>query len=304
MRCFTALLIVGCSIASLFAQNKKYDTRMSDADITTREIVYKTTPEGKLQLHVFYPEGWKGTDQRPVILFFFGGGWNNGSFQQFVPQAHYFASRGIVAISADYRIKSIHKTTPDKCVEDAKSAMRYVRANAKTLGIDPDKIVVSGGSAGGHIAACTALIEGFNAESDPDVSAKPAAMVLYNPVTNFELTKGRTIKDGNGNDVGKAISPSLYLDDKTPPAIIFFGTDDQLLVHGQDYMKRTKKPNVILELASGQGHGFFNRSPWLEITTQRTDKFLQRLGYLKGDSTVKIPVNSPKLSKATPEPRR
>ena len=76
-------------------------------------------------------------------MFFFGGGWKNGSYLQFVAQSDYFASRGMVAASADYRIESIHHTTPDKCVEDAKSAVRYLRQHASELGLDPDKVVAS-----------------------------------------------------------------------------------------------------------------------------------------------------------------
>ena len=82
----------------------------------------------------------------------------------------------MVAASADYRIESIHHTTPDKCVEDAKSAVRYLRQHAVELGIDPDKIVASGGWAGGHIAACTALIDAFDADTDDkNIPAKPNA---------------------------------------------------------------------------------------------------------------------------------
>ncbi|MCE9565111.1 MAG: alpha/beta hydrolase [Planctomycetes bacterium] len=121
--------------------------KLTDAKVLTADHVYKKSAEGELTLHCFMPADWKATDNRPVIVFFLG--WKTGSYTQFVPQAEYFASRGIVANSADYRIESKHKTKPDAAVEDAKIAIRWVRANAAKLGIDPDKVIASGGSAAG-----------------------------------------------------------------------------------------------------------------------------------------------------------
>src|SRR5688500_2315402 len=91
--------------------------KLTNAKVKTADHVYKKTPQGELTLHGFFPADWTVADRRPVIVFFFGGGWKNGSFTQFVPQSEYFASRGIVALSADYRIESKHKTTPDAAVE-------------------------------------------------------------------------------------------------------------------------------------------------------------------------------------------
>ena len=91
-------------------------------------------------------------------MFFFGGAWTQWRPGQFEPQASYLAGRGMVAIRADYRVKNRHRATPADGVEDAKSAIRWVRQNASMLGVDPDRIVAAGGSAGGHLAACTACV--------------------------------------------------------------------------------------------------------------------------------------------------
>jgi acetyl esterase len=283
------LCIVAMAMPSANAQqSQKGKVVLTDAKIETQEIVYKKTPQGELQLHVFYPENWKATDQRSVIVFFFGGGWKSGSYSQFIPQSQYLASRGIVAISADYRILNVHKTTPDIAVEDAKSAIRYVRANAAKLGIDPDKVIASGGSAGGHLAAATAMVEGFNAKDDPKVSAKPNALVLFNPALNLTLQEGRTIAGANGTNIAKEISPTLYLAKDTPPAIIFFGTGDRMIDQGREYLGKAKEIGVKTELftAAEQPHGFFNRSPWCEATASEMDRFLASLGYLKGTPTL------------------
>src|SRR5207244_268255 len=112
--------------------------------------------------------------------------WTNGSVKQFEPQAEYLATRGMVAIRADYRIKSKHEVTPVECVEDAHAAMRWVRKNAGMLGIDPNRIVASGGSAGGHLAACTADPDPRRGSTHYAVSSRPNALLLFNPVLNFD----------------------------------------------------------------------------------------------------------------------
>lgn len=269
--------------------------RLTSAEIKTVDHVYRKTAEGELVAHTFLPAGWKATDKRPVIVFFFGGGWKNGTYTQFVPQAEYLASRGIVAISADYRIQSKHKTTPEKCVEDARSAIRWVRANADKLGIDPDKVIASGGSAGGHLAATTALLESFDAkEDDLKISCKPNAMVLFNPALHV---KNRPVLDASGKDIRDAFWPNAGLKKGTPPTIIFFGTSDGLLEGGREFLSRSKQLGNRAELwtAADMPHGFFNRSPWLEITTHKTDEFLGSLGYLQGKPTLELPANGKAL---------
>ncbi|MEL7267636.1 MAG: carboxylesterase family protein, partial [Planctomycetota bacterium] len=102
-----------------------------------RVVLYKTTKQAKLRLNMFLPPDHRAHDSRPAIVFFFGGGWVGGSPSQFYGQCKALADIGVVAISAEYRVRSRNKTTPKECVADGKSAMRYVRANAAQLGIDP-----------------------------------------------------------------------------------------------------------------------------------------------------------------------
>ena len=259
--------------------------KLTDAKVLTADHVYKKTEQGELTLHCFLPADWKATDQRPVVVFFFGGGWKNGTYTQFAPQAEYFAGRGLVAISADYRIASKHKTTPDKAVEDAKSAIRWVRANAAKLGVHPDKVIASGGSAGAHLAAATALVEKFDSGDDPKASCKPNALVLFNP---FLDGTGRTIAGTDGTNIAEAISPTLFLNKGAPPCVVFFGTSDAMLGAGKEFVAKCRELGVRAELytAAEQPHGFFNRSPWIEATTEAADKFLTELGYTQGGPTV------------------
>jgi acetyl esterase/lipase len=249
------------------------------------EQIYKKTEQGDLKISLSFPEDWKAKDKRPAIVFFFGGGWTQGTVQQFLPQADYLAKRGMVAARADYRVKSRHQVTPDKCVEDAKSAVRWLRKNAAALGIDPEKIVAAGGSAGGHLAACCGTVPGFDsAGEDLSVSSKPNAMVLFNPVLHLDPLAQR-MADA---EMARKITPNLHLDKGLPPALILFGSADALKKGADEYLSRAKELGVTAELymAEGQPHGFFNRTPWLERTMFRMDEFLASIGYLQGKPSV------------------
>src|SRR5580692_8744139 len=147
----------------------------------TQSFTYMKPKQADLEMIGHFPPGWKETDKRPGIVFFFGGGWENGTIKAFERQATYLASRGLVTARADYRVKSRHGVTPKECVDDARSAMRWFRENAARLGVDPHRIVASGGSAGGHIAACTTLMPGSEPD-DPNNSSKANALILFNPV--------------------------------------------------------------------------------------------------------------------------
>jgi acetyl esterase/lipase len=276
---------------------------MTDAPVKHEDRVYKKTPQGELTLHFSLPVDWKATDKRPAIVFFFGGGWTNGSYVQFMSQSDYFASRGMVAASADYRIKSIHKTEPDKCVEDAKSAVRWLREHAAELGLDPDKVVASGGSAGGHIAACTALVTAYDADTDnKGISAVPNAMVLFNPALNIDELKLKQNPSPQDMAMFQAITPNRFIKAGTPPAIMFFGTEDKLKAGADQYLAKAKPLGVRAELwtADGQGHGFFNKGPYAQLTVKKADEFLTSLGYLKGEPTVKVPEGAPALKQEQP----
>lgn len=265
------------------------------AEPPTKTFVYKQTPQGELEMIVHYPPDWKPSNQRPAMVFFFGGGWTNGSPRQFEQQAEYLASRGMVAARADYRVKSRHNVTPKQCVEDAKSAVRWLRQQAEELGIDTERIVAAGGSAGGHIAACTGLTSGLDAESeDASVSSKPNALVLFNPVVRFEGVDRLVERIRGDTELARTLSPTLHLDASSPPALLLYGTDDRLFAQGEEYVDRAKEVGARAELytAEGQRHGFFNRAPWRERTLYRVDEFLESLGYVEGEPTIEFEEGS------------
>ncbi len=205
----TAVLVVLMSGTVLCAQGTA----------KSRAVTYKTVGDKELKIHLHFPPGWKTRGRRPAIIFFFGGGWTGGTTDQFEFQADYLASRGMVAARADYRVKSRDGVTPDKCVEDARSAVRWMRTNARRLGIDPNKLIASGGSAGGHLAACMMIADSVEAEGDDlSVSTIPQAMVLFNPVLSFEHEM-IIERLGDNKHLAKKISPTAHLDKKSPPGV-------------------------------------------------------------------------------------
>jgi acetyl esterase/lipase len=245
--------------------------------------VYKKIGDVELPLYVYTPEEPKA--KAPAIVFFFGGGWRSGSPSQFEHHCKHFASRGMVAITVEYRVSSRHDVKVEDCIEDAKSAMRWVRGNAEMLGIDPDRIASSGGSAGGHLAACTALIDDFDAKSDDlKISAKPNAMVLFNPAMGWAIYPKEANSRAHG-EIKKAM-PLTYASKKQPPCIIFFGTADKLLQGAKLFRTQSEKAGNQCKIVTydKQGHGFFNHArsdgKYFKLTISETEKFLAGLGWL------------------------
>lgn len=255
--------------------------------------VYKNVGTRALTLYVTKPADWSATDTRPAIVFFHGGGWTGGAPGQFTEHSKYLATRGMVAIQVEYRLLDRQKKEPPvTCCRDAKSAMRWVRSHSKELGIDVNRIASAGGSAGGHLAAFVAMVEGSD---DPDddltVSAKSNAQVLFNAV--FDNGPG-----GWGSSrVGKRyaeFSPFHNVSKDDPPALVFLGSADKLIPvkTAHDFQAAMKKAGVACEVMifEGQPHGFFNHGrdgnrPYIKTVTAM-DRFLSSLGWIEGEPTL------------------
>ncbi|GAB4141751.1 MAG: alpha/beta hydrolase [Planctomycetaceae bacterium] len=266
--------------------------------------IYKTIGDVQLKMYLFKPKNHQPEHRKPAIVFFFGGGWRAGSPAQFGLHCQYLASRGMVAMAADYRVESRHQTKAIHCVADAKSAIRWIRKNSKRLGIDPNKIVAAGGSAGGHLAAATATISGFNEKGEStEISSQPNALILFNPALNLtpaafnESPDSKRMK-GLQNRLGtefRNLSPVFHISKTTPPCIIFHGEADKTVPFKQatEFAAAMKKRGLSCEVAGypDEGHGFFNFGRKGNVaflsTLSRADAFLVSLGYLKGNGNVK-----------------
>ncbi len=295
-------LLLSC-ILILFAETAfakpNYPPEMPDA----REVVYKTANKTGLKLWIFEPEGHKKSDKRPVVVFFFGGGWRSGTPGQFEMQCKYLAARGMVAMTADYRVSSRQQTKATACVEDGKSAVRWIRANAKKLGVDPKRIAAGGGSAGGHVAAAIGMVPGFESKGeDHEVSSVPNALLLFNPAVvlapipgKFEIPDDKAASRMERMGVqAEKLSPYHHVRKGLPPTIIFHGTNDSAVPYRtvELFEKRMKEKGNSCKLMGheGQPHGFFNwgraGNSQFRGTMFSCDRFLEELGWIEGKPTI------------------
>jgi acetyl esterase len=249
----------------------------------TTQFTYRKAGDVDLQMKVWYPPGWQqGGQPLPAVVFFFGGGWSTGDINQFNGIGPYLAKRGMIVLAPEYRTTRDDGVEVEVCLQDAKSAMRYVYKNADALGVDPAKIAAGGRSAGGHLAAAAAFARGFDAPGDDlSLNCKPAALVLFNPV----------IDNGPGSfrhDVVRYFwedfSPLHTISKDPPPTIFFTGDKDQHtpIETAQQYKAAMEKQGGRCELVVFEGgvHGSPFAKEFYQRTLDEMDRFLVDLGYL------------------------
>jgi acetyl esterase/lipase len=288
--CLLAIL-AGLALGESSAQVKKTDPvdELAVQLEPSRRVIYKTTPQKPLLLHVFEPEGFAKTDKRAAFITIHGGGWRGGVPRRMYPFADYFAKLGMVGISVEYRLATQKPTpgglTPFDCVHDVKAAIRHLKTNAAEFGIDPDKIIVSGASAGGHLAVATALFDAVNDPADDtQISTMPAAMVLLFPVidTSAEIGYGNALL----GDRWKEIDPNSHVRAGLPPTLTFHGTGDTVTPFAgaekfHDSMKAAGNESELIVHEGGK-HGYlmFERA-LLDDTLTKTTAFLRRHKFIK-----------------------
>lgn len=253
--------------------------------------IYKSIDGNDLRLHVFQPKAPANGAKQAAIVFFFGGGWMAGTVEQFVPQARYLATRGMVAIVADYRVLCRQNSTPFDSVIDGMDAIRYIRSHAGDWNIDPNRIAASGGSAGGHVALSTAVLP-YRQPSTSAVSFRPNALVLFNPAIDLMSPSiSQFISQYHGDDIESRISEisPFQHQPSTLPTLIMNGEEDTmtLLAIAKDYCGHATDIGYSCTVIGypKASHGFFNpeveNGRWFGPTLQEMDKFLTSIGYLK-----------------------
>lgn len=257
-------------------------------------IEYKQISGISLHVHAFRPDD-AGPDRRyPAIVLFFCGGWNGFNATKLYPQSEYLAARGMICLNAEVRVKR-HGTGPETCVTDAKSAVRWARADAAGLGIDPQRLAVGGGSAAGMVTGCLGTVTGFDdPQDDRSVSAIPDALVMLNPVCDMISVERRMALCG-GPEPARALSPVHHVKPGQPPALVMHPKDDATVPVQQsiDFCEAMQKAGnrCELELWEKGGHGWFNwwdgKNPWFYETLERIDRFFISLGWLSGEPAVK-----------------
>ena len=247
-------------------------------------FIYKKTPTRDLALYIDFPDNWQESDKRPAIIWFFGGAWNTGNPYAFKPKAEYFAKRGVVCIRVDYRIRTVDGIDTDGFISghDAKTALRWVRKNAGRLGIDPDRIIAGGDSAGGHLAVATQIPTLNDPTDDSSISTMVSALLLHNPYVVF-------------------INPESWVYQigfKTlPPVWVSYGLKDKAAYdddpsskrserNGESFVKELSEAGIPLKtyIKADAGHGFCSSPPHLGPSTLDADLFLQQCGLLEKGS--------------------
>ncbi|HWA27917.1 MAG TPA: alpha/beta hydrolase [Lacunisphaera sp.] len=224
---FAALLA-----AAAFAEDSLPDEKRPVAKVVTpltlpgaETFIYHDVQPEPMRLHVFKPKGWAASDRRPAWIHFFGGGFVNGTPLQSAGQGRNAAKLGLVGIAVDYRVKNRHGTDAAACVADARAALHWVQEHAAELGVDPQRVVVSGSSAGGHLALWTAIAK-TPWGSDPAEAPryKPAALILLSAAADTSDVTGQRAERFAGH--GTELSATQHLDAKMPPVLMFHGDAD------------------------------------------------------------------------------
>jgi acetyl esterase len=297
MRNIILLILLNLTLFSLVTAQESSLPSYPPEIPATRIETYKIVDEIQLYLWIFTPKDHQQDDSRPAIVFFFGGGWRSGTPTQFVKHCEYLADRGMVAMVADYRVNSRHGIKANVCVSDAKSAIRWIRQNAKRLGVDPNRIAAGGGSAGGHLAVATATLPLHDDPADNlSINCQPNALVLYNPVVILSPVPGKweSISKNQADFTArlgaepKTLSPFHHIHSGISPTIIFHGTADTTVPFEtlELFCQKMREMGNHCDLIGYMGakHGFFNHGrngngAFID-TVNKMDVFLVSIGYL------------------------
>ncbi|HEX6805989.1 MAG TPA: alpha/beta hydrolase [Terriglobales bacterium] len=267
-------------------------------------VVYHTANNYEAKLDVYQPADSSGPT--PVVIVIHGGGWIAGTKEERVLEMMPYLQMGFAAVNVEYRLAQV--SPAPAAVEDCRCALHWVFANAKKYNFDPQRVVVQGGSAGGHLALITGMLTpaaGFDrscyAPEDNVWSENPgtqndprvAAIVNWFGIADVldELhgpnAKGYAVAwlgdQPNVDEIAKRVSPINYVTSNTPPIITIHGTKDMLVPYEQSVrlhkaLDAAKVPNQFVTVP-GAGHGGFtaeqNQQGWLAIR-----KFLQQ--HVKG----------------------
>jgi acetyl esterase len=305
MRKYLLFLLVLVAFSDLHSQTKITWKQLDSLATSIKEVTYLTTAKTNVKLYYKLPTKIKANAKLPAIIWIHGGAWVGGKANTFFANAAFCALKGAVGISLEYRVIDNNKASIDDCISDCKSAINYIKANAATLHIDTSKIAIVGESAGGHLAACMALLDTNN-------SYTPAALVLYNPVVN--LATGKFIKYLNAEvalqtnnkldtiplmieyqTAARAISPLYLVKKRLPPTLIINGIEDkitpyQFAVSFADSLKKYSTQQKII-LLPNVGHAFAvphykSSEPQVVDALLKMDFFLTKLGFFNSKVVI------------------
>lgn len=268
-----------------------------------KAYVYKYSAGQPRKMEVYFPPNHDPAKAKvPGMILFHGGAWLGGSLDEFRDTCAYFASRGLVCATVDYQMLKMSKAEASKlpageshkrvCVIDAKSAIRWFKQRAVEFGMDPNRVITGGSSAGGHISALATMSPDLNDPADPKgMDTNVAAYLWINPAFQGNDSKTPEI------DIMRHMKAEL------PPTAVFFGELDGYKKNWgavQTKWESLGAKTIELQIAPGQDHGFYSHFPaWNVATTIAMDKFLVKHGFLSGEPTLNAPATGEKLIPAT-----
>ena len=250
-----------------------------------KDIVFGKGGDMDMTLDVYRPPAGV-TSKRMAIIHLFGGGFfaGNKNAGYIINDAKALGARGYTSVSANYRLQT-QGLWPAQ-LHDVKGAIRWTRANAEKIGVDSDKIVVAGYSAGGMLALMAA---GTNDKPEfegtvgtPGVSSKVNACIGVYPLASAQIARGLFGEGGATPDAIQAASPTTYIGPNFAPTIFIHGEADTTVPVSSsiEFFTKLKAANVptALTVIQGAAHAFDNGAPdAVELMAQSIDLFMDRL---------------------------
>jgi len=260
-----------------------------------RNITYIQRGEHALQLDLYLP-ATPASAALPAIVLVHGGGWQSGVRENFVPMAIRMAEHGFAAATVSYRLSP--EAHYPAAIHDVKATLRWVRTHAGEYGIDPARIAVGGGSAGGQIASLVGVTGGI-AGFDPDgagsrVSSAAQAIVNIDGLSDFTSEAARKEEDNPAKQPSSAglwfggryaeqaalwreASPTFYVGARTPPILFIGSAQPRFSVGREEMVEKLKAQNVPTRtvLLPDTPHSFWLFDPWLAPTVEATVDFLR-----------------------------
>jgi acetyl esterase/lipase len=272
---------------ALTALSTKADAQEQEAGElrVEKDIVFGKGGDMDLLLDVYHPP--KGvTPKRMAIIHLFGGGFyvGNKDARYIVNDARALGQLGYTSISANYRLES-QGLWPAQ-INDTKAAIRWTRANADRIGIDPNKIAVAGYSAGGMLSLLAAGTNGMKEfegnGGNAGVSSDVQAGIGVYPLASAEMAKGLFPKGQATPENIAAASPTSYISKNFAPTIFIQGTDDHVIPVSSsiNFYNRLHALGVptAMTLIQGADHAFDNSAlDAVEVMAKSIDLFLDRL---------------------------
>jgi acetyl esterase/lipase len=226
------------------------------------------------------------------VVFFHGGFWDSPTPTQFVPHCLHFASRGAVAVAAETRTSAKHGTGPLEAIEDARDLIRWLRHNADTFNLDPDKITIGGAGGGAYLALLATLPKPKNLPPVDGLNCFPQALILFSSLVNT-ATKGVAADRFPDAKTAKRLSPTHLIRRKLPPMLFFHGKSDRITPFDEveKFRRRLRWRGNSCELVDfvRADHSFFNFNVShknFELTVAAADRFLVERGLLPPEEDV------------------